>query len=243
MNSEALTSDGLIFGQSAKAASRNVQDRLRAFEDLCPFPGGVAADLGCGKGGYTIELARRFGRVVAIDILPSNIEYARAQLSANVECYCGTLEDTPIESEQIDAAFVIEVLDHVVNVKKSLEEVMRILKPDSNAYISVPNALFPLETHPVKLFGRFFHPSLFPFLNWTPLHDSLATARIFRRREFIALCESIGFRVLGSGYVSVPLEQHFKALRPMIAAIAQTSLRPFVGVSLVLALQKPGRRD
>ena len=243
MKSETLTANGLIFGQSATAASKNVYERLRALEKLRPFSGGVAADLGCGKGGYTIELAKRFDRVVAMDILPSNIEYARARFPQNVECYCGTLEDNPLESEHIDAAFIIEVLDHVVDLQKSLEEVIRILKPHSNAYISVPNALFPFETHPIKLLGRLFHPMFFPFLNWTPFHDRLATARIFRKRELAALCESIGFRVIGSGYVSIPLEHRLKFLRPIATALARTSLRPFVGVSLVLVLQKPGRSD
>jgi SAM-dependent methyltransferase len=138
----------------------------------------------------------------------------------------------------VDAAFVIEVLDHVNDVRRSLEEVRRILKPFAKAYISVPNALFPFETHPIKLFGYLLHPIFFPFLNWTPFHDRIATARIFRKRDLIRVCESIGFRVLGSGYVAVPLERRFKSFRSAVAIVAQTPLKPFIGVSLVLALEK-----
>jgi ubiquinone/menaquinone biosynthesis C-methylase UbiE len=164
---EALTSTGLIFGQSASASSRNVYDRLRALEALCPFPKGVVADLGCGQGGYTIELERRFNYVLATDIQPANIEHARTQASHNTEFYCAPLENTPIDSERVDAAFVIEVLDHVNDVRRSLEEVRRILKPFAKAYISVPNALFPFETHPIKLFCHLLHPIFFPeALHW-----------------------------------------------------------------------------
>lgn len=238
LKSEALTRTGLIFGQSARASSRNVLERLRALQRLCPFPQGVAADLGCGQGGYTRELSKHFDRVLAADILPANVEYARQHVSGNVEFFCAALEDTPVESESVDAAFVIEVLDHVNDVELSLAEIRRILRPRSKAYISVPNSLFPFETHPINLFSKLLHPFLFPGLNWTPFHDRIATARIFAKTKLIRMCESSGFRVLGTDYVTVPLESRFKFLRPVLAGLSKTPVRPFIGVSLVLALEK-----
>jgi 2-polyprenyl-3-methyl-5-hydroxy-6-metoxy-1,4-benzoquinol methylase len=238
MHPEALTQAGLIFGQSARASGRNVLQRLGAFEKLRPFPGGLAADLGCGQGAYTIELAKRFERVIGVDILPTNVEQASAGAHDNVIFRCGPLEDLPLDSEIIDAAFLVEVLDHVAEVETSLSELRRVLKPQAIAYISVPNALFPFETHPVKVGTRFFHPWLFPFLNWTSLHDRIATARIFRSRELSALCESLGLRVLASDYVIAPLEYRIKFMRPILAALGNTWLKPLIGVSLVVAVEK-----
>jgi ubiquinone/menaquinone biosynthesis C-methylase UbiE len=237
---EPLTSKGLVFGQSATASGRNVMERLGALEMLCPFPGGVAADFGCGEGGYTIELAKRFNKVLAIDILPRNLECARQNVSGEAHFCCAALENIPVQSESVDVAFIIEVLDHVNDVGLTLSEVWRILKPRSRAYISVPNSLFPLETHPIKLFGKLLHPILFPCLNWTPFHDRIATARIFGRRKLIRMCESVGFRVLGSDFAVVPLERRFRPLRPVLAKVARTPLKPLIGVSLVLALEKNG---
>jgi ubiquinone/menaquinone biosynthesis C-methylase UbiE len=237
---EPLTANGLIFGQSAMAHGRNVMERLGALEMLCSFPEGVAADLGCGEGGYTIELAKRFNKVLAIDILPSNLVHARQNVSGDIDFCCAALENTPFQSASVDVAFIIEVLDHVNDVESALSEVWRILKPRSRAYISVPNSLFPLETHPIKLFGKLLHPILFPCLNWTPFHDRIATARIFGRRKLMRICESVGFHVLGSDFAVVPLERRFRSLRPVLAKVARTPLKPLIGVSLVLALEKNG---
>ncbi len=226
MHPEELTQAGFIFGQSAGASGRNVLQRLGVFEKLRPFSGGLAADLGCGQGAYTVELAKRFEQVIGIDILPKNVEQAGAGTPDNVVFRCGPLEDLPIDSESVDAAFLVEVLDHVTEVERSLSELRRVLKPQAIAYISVPNALFPLETHPVKVGTRFFHPWLFPFLNWTCLHDRFATARIFHSRKLSALCESLGLRVLASDYVIAPLEYRIKFMRPILAALGNTWLKP-----------------
>jgi SAM-dependent methyltransferase len=238
MRTEELTQAGLIFGESARASGRNVLERLGAFEKLHPFPGGLAADLGCGQGAYTIELAKRFERVIGADILSTNVDQADDGAFDNVVFRCGPLEDLPIDSETLDAAFLVEVLDHVAEVERSLSELRRVLKPHATAYISVPNALFPLETHPVKIGAKFFHPWLFPFLNWTRLHDRFATARIFHNRKFSALCESFGLHVIARDYVIAPLEYRIKFVRPILAALGKTCIKPLIGVSLVVAVEK-----
>lgn len=238
LESEPLTTKGLIFGQSARPSGRNVLQRLDALEMLSPFPEGLAADLGCGEGGYALELAKRFNKLLAIDILPTNLESARQNIPGDIDFCCAALENTPVQTESVDVAFIIEVLDHVNDVELALSEVWRILKPRSKAYVSVPNSFFPLETHPIKLFGKLLNPNLFPFLNWTSFHDRVATARIFKRKRLIRTCESLGFYVLGSGYAVVPLERRFRSLRPVFTILARTPLKPLIGVSLVLALEK-----
>jgi ubiquinone/menaquinone biosynthesis C-methylase UbiE len=240
IQSEELTAGGLIYGESARPSGRNVHARLHALEALCPFPKGSAADLGCGRGAYTTELAQRFDRVIGIDIVAQNIDYARSSVHGNVEFRCAPLEGIPLEVESVDAAFLIEVLDHVADVDKCLAEVRRVLKPGGKAYISVPNAFFPFEGHPIKVFGRFFHPRLFPFLNWTPFHDCIATARIFHRQKLCELCESWGFEVVASDYLIIPLEYRLKSLRPIFSAVGRTQLKPLISFSVVVALDKKG---
>ncbi len=238
LQSEELTAGGLVYGASARPCGRNVHARLQVLEALCPFPKGSAADLGCGRGAYATELARRFDRVIGVDIVAQNIDHARMNVHGNVEFHCAALEDIPLEVESVDAAFLIEVLDHVGDVEKCLAEVRRVLRPGGKAYISVPNAFFPFEAHPVKIFGRFFHPWLFPFLNWSPFHDRIATARIFHRQKLCELCKSCGFEVVASDYVVVPLEYRFKPLRPILSAAGRTQLKPLISISFVVALEK-----
>lgn len=238
MQSERLTAGGLVYGASARPSGRNVHSRLQALEALCPFPKGSAADLGCGRGAYTADLASRFDRVIGVDILAQNIEHARLSVHGNVEFRCAALERIPLEDESVDAAFLIEVLDHVADVNKCLAEVRRVLKPGGKAYISAPNTFFPFEAHPVKVFGRFLHPNLFPFLNWAPFHDRVATARIFNRQRLCELCESRGFEVVASDYLIVPLEYRLKSLRPMLLALGRTLIKPLISISVVIALDK-----
>lgn len=242
MQAEQLTEAGLIFGASAATDGRNVQERLRAFETLCPFPKGLAVDLGCGRGAYVLELANRFERVIGVDVLPAALDYARLNVPGNVEFRCAPLETIPMESDSVDVAFVVEVLDHVNDVGRSIAELKRVLKPGAKAYVSVPNAMFPLEIHPIKIGGRFFHPWFFPLLNWMPFHDALATARIFHRRKLRRIFERSGLRVVASNYFIVPLEHRFKFMRPILAALGQTPLKPLISVSLVFALEK-GREE
>jgi len=238
VRSQQLTQTNLIFGASARAEGQNVRDRLRAFEALSPFPDGVVVDLGCGQGAYVNELAKRFDRVIGIDVLATVLDDARLHALENVEFHCGSLEEIPLEPESVDAAFLVEVLDHVNSVERSLAELRRVLRPRAKAYISVPNALFPLETHPIKISDRFFHPWMFPLLNWTPFHDAVATARIFRKKKLARLFESLGLRVIASDYVVASLEYRFRFMRPVLAAIGRTPFKPLVGVSLVFALEK-----
>ena len=58
-------------------------------------PLGRALDLGCGRGRYTPELARRGWEAVGIDAVPSAIEAARRQGSDSVTYVVGDVTDPP----------------------------------------------------------------------------------------------------------------------------------------------------
>jgi SAM-dependent methyltransferase len=58
-------------------------------------PLGRALDLGCGRGRYTPELARRGWEAVGIDAVPSAIEAAQRQASDAVTYVVGDVTDPP----------------------------------------------------------------------------------------------------------------------------------------------------
>ena len=62
----------------ALAAAASVAAVLDREEAERPKPLGRALDLGCGRGRYTPELARRGWQAVGVDYVPSAIEAARA---------------------------------------------------------------------------------------------------------------------------------------------------------------------
>ena len=58
-------------------------------------PLGRVLDLGCGRGQYTPELARRGWEAVGIDVVPSAIEAARRKASDGVSYVVGDVTDLP----------------------------------------------------------------------------------------------------------------------------------------------------
>ena len=62
----------------ATAAAASIAARLDREETGRPRPLGRALDLGCGRGQYTPELARRGWEAVGIDYVPAAIEAAQA---------------------------------------------------------------------------------------------------------------------------------------------------------------------
>ena len=76
----ALVTEALIHAPSVDAPSRD----------------GLAIDLFCGVGLFTLPLARRFGRVVGVESFPTSAVYARRNLAA------AGLKDARIEAARVD---------------------------------------------------------------------------------------------------------------------------------------------
>lgn len=238
---EDLTPAGRIFGAPANPGSPNVLDRLAIFDRLCPIKGAAFADVGGGSGSYAAELVTRCSeKLVLIDIVPHHIAAARNELSrfgGKATCLLGTAEDTKLDSDAFDCAFLIEMLDHVDEVLPCLFEARRILKPGGRLYIAVPNRFYPVETHPVKLGSRFVHPRWAPFLPWVKsLHDRIATARVFTQLELRALAEQAGFVSFRADYLMPPCER-LPVLRGVSKALEKTPAKLF-GVSICSVMLK-----
>ena len=75
----------------------------------------AVADLGCGTGDISAEIAPFLRKVVAIDREPAMIEAARKRLRdhANVEVRKGSLEELPATAGEFDACVISLVLHHV----------------------------------------------------------------------------------------------------------------------------------
>lgn len=91
----------------------------------------VVADLGCGTGAVTADLARHVKQVIGVDQSPAMLKAARKRTHglANVDLRKGSLEKLPIESASCDAVLLVLVLTYVVSIEAALHEAARILKP------------------------------------------------------------------------------------------------------------------
>ncbi len=98
----------------------------------------TVADLGCGTGALTVELSRRFDRVIAVDNTPAMLEAARtrtAEVSDRVELLEGDLKALPIEDNHCDAAMMVLVLTYLDDPQSAVQEMARILKPGGRAVV------------------------------------------------------------------------------------------------------------
>jgi ubiquinone/menaquinone biosynthesis C-methylase UbiE len=245
---ERLNQAGLIYGESAPRGGLNVSKRLDLLNRLHPLGGQVAVDLGCGKGSYTSELSRWYDVIMSIDILPENLTIARERLQSNgfrsIHFCCASGNALPIADESVDSVFMIEVLDHVPSLPLCLDEVFRILRPGGILYLTVPNRMFPWESHPVRFWGQYRGPGWFPFLPWFKLlHNRMATARVFSRRSLQEMCERAGLSAISMDAGYPPLERRGgSGLRSIMNWLETTPLRAF-GLILAAAFSKPKRNS
>ena len=111
---------------------------LRAEAYACLVPDElVVADLGCGAGFLTTYLAERTARVIAVDHSTKMVEAARRGVEDDrVEFRQGEMEQLPLSTGEVDAAFSNLVWHHLADVDRAAEEVARVVKPGGTAVIT-----------------------------------------------------------------------------------------------------------
>ncbi len=97
------------------------------------MPPMVIADLGAGEGTFSLLLAQRAKKVIAIDNSEKMVEYgtslAEKQGVKALEYRLGDLESVPIEDGSVDLAFFSQSLHHALHPGRAIGEAWRILKP------------------------------------------------------------------------------------------------------------------
>jgi ArsR family transcriptional regulator len=93
----------------------------------------VIADLGAGEGWLSQLLAQRAKRVIAVDLSPKMVAFAKAELKkkkiSNLEYRVGDLLNPPIEAASVDLAILSQALHHVTNPAEAIQAAGRLLKP------------------------------------------------------------------------------------------------------------------
>lgn len=97
------------------------------------MPPMIIADLGAGEGAFSLLLAQRATRVIAVDSSARMVEVAKTQAKkqgvTNFECRIGDMEEVPIDDASVDLVFFSQSLHHAPHPDRALGEAWRILKP------------------------------------------------------------------------------------------------------------------
>jgi ubiquinone/menaquinone biosynthesis C-methylase UbiE len=93
---------------------------------------GIALDLGCGLGPSLLTLAGKYQRVVGLDPSLPDLILAKRLLEhsgiLNVRLVQAQGHCLPFPQESIDKVFVLNVLEHLIDLESVLHECFRVLR-------------------------------------------------------------------------------------------------------------------
>jgi ubiquinone/menaquinone biosynthesis C-methylase UbiE len=99
----------------------------------------ILADIGCGTGSLTFELARFAEKVIGVDLSEQMLSrarhIAREKKLANIELRRGDARKLPIGSQTVDAAFCVMVLHFVAEPERAIAELCRITRPGGSVIV------------------------------------------------------------------------------------------------------------
>jgi SAM-dependent methyltransferase len=156
---------------------------------------GKVLDNGCGVGMYVEHMTGFGGQVVGIEYEIERAVAARA-VSENISCAAG--ENLPFPDEVFDLVLSHEVLEHVLNDRMAVQEMVRVLRPGGRAVIFVPNRGYPFETHGIFWRGEYRFGNI-PLVNYLPRRwrNRLAPhVRVYSKKDLLALFEDLPVRIL-----------------------------------------------
>ena len=120
---------------------------------------------GCGVGMYATKIRERFSqRVDAFDIEISRVGVARRSIPGAL---VSAGEDIPFADAVFDVALSHEVIEHARDDRRSLAELLRVVKPGGRILLFCPNRWYPFETHGHYWQGQYRFGNT-PLINYLP---------------------------------------------------------------------------
>jgi SAM-dependent methyltransferase len=104
----------------------------------------IILDAGCGTGSNIIFF-NQFGTTYGIDISPVATKFCRRRGIKNV--LTGDVSKLPYKSNFFDIVSCMDVLEHIENEKKVINEIFRVLKPGGKLILTVPALPFLFSKH------------------------------------------------------------------------------------------------
>lgn len=172
---------------------------------LNPIKGKRILELGCGRGDFSVWLAKQGAQVTAVDIGPDLVAAARILAKVNqVDCEFrqGNITDLPFDSATYDVVIGLGILHHLTEaeVLKALRECYRVLKTSGVVVFHEPvenSELFDLIQNffPAgKKGSHYYRPSILQRKAWTSYIETLDD-RSMTNRELVSAGTGL-FRVI-----------------------------------------------
>lgn len=143
----------IVSSQFSDEESRERAGEAKRVMDLMAIaPGAAVADIGAGRGYYTVNLSPRVGdegRVYAEDIFAETVADLRGRVHAegftNVTVVLGTPGDPKLPAQSLDRALLVHMYHEVENPYELLWNLRTSLKP--GATVGIVEADRPTRSH------------------------------------------------------------------------------------------------
>ena len=150
---------------------------------------------GCGVGVYLERMSIKSQLAVGLEFDFQRAMDAHAN-SPNILNAAG--ENLPLPDQSFDFILSHEVLEHVQDDRKCVEEMVRVLAPGARMAVFVPNRGYPFETHGIYWRGE-YHFGNIPLVNYLPrkYRDRLAPhVRIYSGKDMQRLFSNLPVRII-----------------------------------------------
>jgi SAM-dependent methyltransferase len=157
-------------------------------------------DVGCGIGTYVKRFREFSPNSYGIDV---SVKRLREGAKAVPKLLAAKGERLPFVDSSFDVLVFNEVIEHVEDDRKTIEDALRVLRPGGHIVIYAPNRLFPYETHGVYWNGRYRFGNI-PLVNYLPnrFRDRLVPhARAYTARSVRLLWQGLAVNVVVHSYV------------------------------------------
>lgn len=198
---------------------------------------------GCGVGMYLARLAKEARLAVGMDI---ELERTMDAQRMAKQVLCGAGESLPFPDNTFDLILSHEVLEHVQDDRKALEEIVRTLRPGGRLVLFVPNRGYPFETHGIYWQGKYRFGNA-PLVNYLPdrwrnrlaphvrIYSSASLRKLFAGLPVRWVQQTIVFGAYDNIIARKPALG--KMLRSVLQMLERTPLR-FFGLSHFWVVEK-----
>ena len=123
------------------------KEAIEKLDGLVPIRNKVVLDVGCGWGEFAFEAIQKDATVYGIE--PDSELLGISVLLAGKQAMFAKAraEAIPFRNECFDIVICNSVIEHVKDVRASLQEMIRILRKGGYLYLVAPNYLYPYEGH------------------------------------------------------------------------------------------------